>query len=733
MSHPLINAADPPERQREKLLTIADVLMRRVEQVTDDAGAAYLQFERAAMLEDQVRERTRDLETTLAQLNQAHARLADANRATEAARANLANAIETVQEGFALFGADEMLVMCNSRFGMHLRDIYRQLRPGLRFADYVGLVSRSRFLRLPEGVRPEDWAARRMRRHGDSRAIFNVELTRDQWLQVSEHRTPDGGTVVLQTDVTDIIRSERLERGKLLDKQARMVRATLDHISQGVVIFDNAARLVGWNERAGELLTIPRGRLRLGLEFEDLLPRMQGNLRLSHGLSPAELRDWVHAPGPRAALRFELRRGEALILDGFAQQMPDQGFVMSFTDVTSERAAISALSRANETLEARVAARTLELEGALANAERANAARTRFVAAASHDLLQPLSAAKLFIASIADEALGPSARDTLHKARTSLESVESILDALLDISKLESGRMSLSPGPVALRPVLQRLATEFAPIAAEKQLRLRIVGDAPSVVSDPTYLRRILQNLIGNALRYTDRGGVLVGVRRAGPDAVRIDVIDTGPGIPAEDHENIFREFHRLNARASASEGLGLGLAIVERAAALLGHRLTLESRVGRGTRFSLRLDLADRPAEQPQSASSEPRQARSLDGLIGLLVDNDSDIRRALGLLLESWGIAVLEAANAPEALSLLEELGIAPDFMLIDNQLGGDMNGLELIGVLRARYGQIPVRLITADRTDDVREDCASASVSVIYKPLDTRALERFVTSLA
>ena len=285
MIETLINPADPPERQTEKLLAIAQVLMRRVEQITDDSGAAYAQFQRAALLEDQVRERTRDLERALDLLNDSNARLAEANRATEAARQNLANAIETIQEGFALFDAQDVLVMCNSRFGMHMLDLREHLRPGLRFGDYVEQVSRSRFLELPPGETPEDWAVARRRRHQDRHVIFNVRMVWDRWVQVSEHRTADGGTVILQTDVTEIIRLERSERGKMLDDQARVIRATLDHISQGVCIFDAEARLVGWNQRLGQLLTVPMARFRMGVSFDAILDRFRLDLVFGEGLS----------------------------------------------------------------------------------------------------------------------------------------------------------------------------------------------------------------------------------------------------------------------------------------------------------------------------------------------------------------------------------------------------------------------------------------------------------------
>jgi two-component system, sensor histidine kinase len=728
MTHSLLNPADPPERAREKLLTIVEVLMRRVEQATDASGAAYAQFERAAMLEDQVHERTRDLERALDLLNQSNAQLAGAMREAEAARRNLSGAIETVQEGFALFDPSDVLVMCNSRFGLHMSDIRPHLRPGLDFAAYVAMVSRSRHLILPEGETPEGWAVARLRRHQDRHVIFNVQMEGDAWVQVSEHRTADGGTVILQTDVTDIIRAERLERGKLLDDQARIVRATLDHISQGVCIFDAGGRLLGWNERAAQLLAVPLARFRLGLAFDDVLARLGDALLPGSPVTATTLRDWA-ASGARVPLRFELHRPAGLILDAFAQGMPGGGFVVSFTDVSAERAAIAALSRANETLEARVAERTLELEDALARAERASSTRSRFVAAASHDLLQPLSAARLFVASAGDEPVPPRARDALVKAEAALDSVETILQALLDISRLESGHAAVRMGPVALGPLLARLADEFAPAAAARGLRLRVRPTGAVVQSDPALLRRILQNLIGNAVRYTDRGGVLVGVRRAGPHAVTVEITDTGPGIPEEEQDNIFREFHRLNARASASEGLGLGLAIVERAAGLLGHPLDLTSRMGRGTRFRLRLGRAE-AAPDPRPAPP-PLIARARD-LVGLVVQPDAALRAALVHLLEGRGVAVLEAEDAPGALALLEELGILPDFLLADGP-GGPDAACACAAALAARHPGIPAMVLAADRSDTFRTACAAMGAGVLAKPLDPGALDRFLATVA
>jgi len=721
----LLNPADPPARQLDKLLRIASVLMRRVETGGDTSGAAYAQFERAAMLEDQVRARTRDLERALDLLNDANARLAQATRAAEGARQNLADAIETVREGFALFGPDERLILCNARFCAHLPDLRPRLVPGLPFADYVAGVSRSPALILSEGETPQGWRRTRMARHRDRHVMFNVQFAGDNWVQVSEHRTGDGGTVILQTDVTDIIRAEREERGKLLDDQARLVRATLDHISQGVCIFDGAARMRGWNARAGELLALPMADFRAGLSFDDLLERLRARVVLTGGLSVAALRAWTMAT-PRPPLRFGLRRGSAE-LDAFAEGMPGGGFVISFTDVTAERRAIAALRQANETLEARVNARTLELGDALARAERANSTRSRFVAAASHDLLQPLSAAKLFLASMRDSPLPDRAAQALDKTEAALGSVEALLAALLDISRLESGRLGTRIEPVPMGPLLARLAEEFAPLAARAGLRFRVRPTTAVALTDATLTRRILQNLIANAIRYTRSGGVLVGLRR-GAAGFRVDVVDTGPGIPEAEREAIWREFHRLNARASASEGMGLGLAIVERAAALLGHRVTLDSRPGRGSRFALILPPAPADGPVPHPSEVAPRPALRRD-LIGLLIAPEDELRRALAHLLETWGVSVLDLPDPAEAPGLIADIGLAPDFVLLDTRPGDEGAGLDLIAAIAAAHGPRPMSLLTASRDPALAAAAAAAGAALIYKPIDTSILERFV----
>ncbi|MBO9401379.1 PAS-domain containing protein [Shimia sp. R9_3] len=721
----LVDPADTLERQNQKLLTIVDTLMRRAEASPDSTGVAYAQFERAVMLEEEVRARTLELERALDLLNTSNASLAQANAEAEAARANLANAIETVQEGFALFDANENLVMCNSRFGKHMRDVHHLFKPGLPFAEYVRIVSASPYLELPQGTTSEDWQKRRMIRHREQHVVFNARMAGDRWLQVSEHRTRDGGTVVLQTDVTDMMLIERQERERLLDDQARLVKATLEHLNQGVGIFDREARLVGWNRRLGELLSIPLRRFRLGLPFRTVYDQLSRIVTFRNATDAVDLFEWSAHQGRRAPLSFEVALGEDRTLAVFAQHMPDGGFVISFTDITTERRALRAISQVNETLERRVQERTLELRDALAEAERANASKSRFVAAASHDLLQPLSAAKLYLSSLENDLEAPDQRERLVKATGALQSVEDILGALLDISKLDSGRVAVHESRIPLNELLQQLHSELSPAAAEKGLRFDLRTADLSVTSDATYLRRILQNLMGNALRYTNAGRVLVGTRQRG-NTVVVEIWDTGPGIPPEQHQKVFDEFHRVNAAASPAEGLGLGLAIVERACRLLKHPLELHSTPGRGTRFCVTLPLAavhetPPPTEVLPTQSSEPLTHR-----IVLLVENDEALRQAISMTLENWGADVLSCGSDVEALDLLREIDIAPDVVLADYQLDNGATGTDLISILRELFGPLPACVISANRSPDLSALCAALNAPLLHKPLDLEALQ-------
>lgn len=728
MKSRLVNTADSVERQNEKLLKITQVLMNRVEQVTNDDGAAYEQFQRAVMLEDQVRTRTKELEDALNLLNESNYQLSLAMREAEASRNTLTEAIETVREGFGLFDAEDRLTLCNSRFGMFMPDIQSYLKPGLSFFEYIDHASQSRFIDLPQGVSAAEWAKRRRNRHREEHVVFNVAITGDRWVQVSEHRTAAGETVILQTDVTDIMRIERRERSRILDNQSRLIAATLDHLEQAVAVFDLNNALIGWNNRVSELLGLPLTSLRIGAHADTLLDHLR--MVSDDADIVSTLAAWIEGANGRPPVFLELTRTPGVVLKVNARAMPDRGFVVSFTDITAEREAAAELMRAKETLERRVVERTLELEDALSAAERANASKSRFVAAASHDLLQPLSAAKLFVSSMPVSADDEQGERVLAKTKSALNSVEDMIGALLAISKLETVNETFDVRPVSLGDLLARLDTEFQPMAAAKGVALKVLPSSAWVSSDPTYLRRIIQNLIGNAIRYTETGRVLVGARQRGP-MIRIDVFDTGPGIPEEAQSDIFEEFHRLENAKSSSDGLGLGLTIVDRACALLGHPLSVRSTVGRGSCFSVGAprirDVPQRAGRTPESGSVQ----RSETGALVLVIDDDAEVRGALEYALGELGHYVMEAESVADGLALIVEIEAEPDFLFLDFQLGRDTTALEHLDEIGAALPGTPICILTANRSPEIVAMCEERNLSLLHKPVGAEALDKVIRS--
>ena len=472
--------------------------------------------------------------------------------------------------------------------------------------------------------------------------------------------------------------------------------------------------------------------MRVGTGFTTLAEHFRRALVFDDAAGPERLFRWVAQTETRPPLMLDLRTRDGAYLHIFGQEMPDRGFVISFTDVTAEREGAAALQAANEGLEARVAERTLALEDALAQAERANASKSRFVAAASHDLLQPLSAAKLFLASVENADRVADQTATIRRVRSAFDSVESILGALLDISRLDSGSVTVSLSTFPLGNLLGRLFHEFRELARQEGLDLRLVPTSVVVRSDASYLRRIVQNLLANAVRYTRTGKVLLGARRVG-GAVRIEVWDTGPGIPECAREIVFREFQRLNAPQRSDGGMGLGLTIVERACALLGHRLELVSEPGRGTGFRVTVPrvegagaLPDEDALAREAAPGQPT------GLVALVIENDDAVRLAMSTLLEGWGVGVLDVPGRDEALQLLEDIGIAPDVILADFHLEGYANGIDAIAAVRSRHGPIPAYLITADRSPALAAFCETAGIPILNKPVEPVRLRALLSGI-
>lgn len=375
----------------------------------------------------------------------------------------------------------------------------------------------------------------------------------------------------------------------------------------------------------------------------------------------------------------------------------------------------------------RLSASNAELAAARETADEANRAKSRFLRAASHDLLQPLSAGRLFLGQLGELAEGAAEADLVARITASLESAEELIRALLDIARLDSLAFRASPAPVAVGRLFDRLAIDFAPLAAARGIGLRFVMSSEAVLSDPVLLRQIAQNLISNALKYSAGAKVVVGVKHDG-DGAWLTVQDQGPGIAEEDRERIFNEFERLSP--AEAPGSGLGLSIVRRACQLLGHEVQLSGAPGKGSRFRVRLPLMRNVCLTPEP---EPEALRG--GVAGrrvLIIENDAGMREAFGMLLRGWGMEVADASGLADALVAVRG-GFAPELLLTDYRLDGDETGVRAIEAVRAEIGApAPALIVSAEAAIDIRERAGALGAPVLEKPVREGRLRRTMLEL-
>ena len=501
-----------------------------------------------------------------------------------------------------------------------------------------------------------------------------------------------------------------------------ILQTALEHVSEGIAVFDKEFQLVCWNRQFGEVLDLPRDMIGIGTRLDEILRQ-----HAERGVFGAgDIDELVTERMTRylAAEPFIERFSErGLVLDVRTNHMPGGGIVTTFTDVTPSFEAAEALER-------RVAERTTELTllngelvRAKADAEEANISKTRFLAAASHDILQPLNAARLYVTSLVERQGSGEDGRLVGNIDASLDAVEEILGALLDISRLDTGAMKPEFGSFRIDEMMRQLEVEFAPLALEKRLDLTFIPSGATVRSDRRLLRRLLQNLISNAIKYTPQGRVLVGCRRIN-GALRIEVHDSGLGIPPSQTRAIFREFHRLRDGAKVARGLGLGLSIVERIGRVLNHPVQLKSRPGHGSMFGVEVPIAAavRASVPQRPARAVPAQ---LGGMAVLCIDNDPQILDGMEALLSGWGCRVMKAANLSAAIAVIETSDAVLSGLLVDYHLD-DGNGIDVIVQLRERFGRtMSSILITADRTPRVRDEARRHDVPILNKPVKPAAL--------
>ena len=490
---------------------------------------------------------------------------------------------------------------------------------------------------------------------------------------------------------------ENLALRREAEEKTALLEATLHNMRQGISLSDKNGRLRMWNPQFVDLLGVP------GMKVSEDVPIRE---ILSGARPPLDLGDLQRA---------EYRRDDGVVVEVAQNAMPDGGRVVTYTDITD--------------LKRREAA----LEAARRSAEQANVAKTRFLAAASHDLRQPIHALGLLFATLADRVRDESTVPVLKQIDGAVDAIDSMLNSLLDISKLDAGVVRPEIGPVDLAPLLERLNDEHQPIAIVTGNRLRVRPADAVVLSDAAMLQRILANLVSNALRYTVDGRVVVGARRCGR-SIRIEVYDNGPGIPADALEDIFLEFHQLgNPERDRRKGLGLGLAIVKRLADLLGHGIEVRSTVGRGSRFSVTLPWSATPQRTATHSAAVAAVGADLHGKRVLVLDDDVAVLDAMSSLLERWGCDVITTTTPEEA-----EAGIAsdsgpPDMLIVDYRLRRHASGIETIARLQALAGnRIPALVITGDTAPDRLREAQESGYPLLHKPVKPAQLRAVMRQL-
>ncbi|MCG9679218.1 PAS domain-containing hybrid sensor histidine kinase/response regulator [Vibrio sp. Isolate24] len=513
------------------------------------------------------------------------------------------------------------------------------------------------------------------------------------------------------------------EASELYDFSRGLLQGAIEHIGQGIAVVDKQLRLVAWNQRYLELFVFPQGLIQVGRPIADVIRHNAEQGLCGPGDPEDHVRRRIYHLEQGTRHTSSRVRPDGRVIEVQGNPMPGGGFVMSFTDITVFRDAEQALKDANESLEERVHERTQELEqlnkqlvSATQRSEHESQSKSRFLAAVSHDLMQPLNAARLFASSLSEVAQEEETKRLSKHIESALEAAEDLIGDLLDISRLESGKLDINVHGFAINDVLSNLNAEFSALAKQQGIEFEMVPSQLIVQSDPKLLRRVVQNFLTNAFRYNPKGKVVLGVRRVGQQA-RIEVWDNGTGIDEDKQQEIFEEFTR-GSQVRSDQGLGLGLAISKGIAHVLGHQIAMRSWPGKGSVFSITLNRSNEALVQPQAAPSAA--VSDLSHLNVLCVDNEPEILVGMENLLARWGCDVRTATDLVTSLKCLDEEWL-PDVILSDYRLDNGRTGLEVLQQCRLRLGDsFKGVIISADRTNDMMEGIKSNGFSFIPKPV-------------
>ncbi len=547
-------------------------------------------------------------------------------------------------------------------------------------------------------------------------------------------------SLLLEKDGTSSTDTIRLldDASEALQQNRDLLQKALDQMDQGISVFNNEYRLTNWNGQFRRLLGLPPEMGHFGMPLKAITAML-----VETGQIDAETeRETVESITQfRRTWQLALKRS-GRILEVRSNPMPDGGIVITYTDITGRVEADEALKRAKESLELRVKARTVELTKvneelakAQARAEEANLGKTRFLAAAGHDISQPLNAARLYTSSLVERLANHGdgkSRDVAGKIDSALEAVEDIIGAVLDISRLDAGALKPNPSAFAIGDLLEQVVSDFQPMAEKKGLSLRFVPTRLVVETDRNLLRRVIQNLVSNAIKYTHEGRILVGVRRQEHHVV-ICVLDTGIGIAQNQFQHVFKEFQRLSDGARIASGLGLGLSIVDRISRVLSIDVALNSVPGKGTAFTVAVPRSHLTAsEKPLQRILLTPSRELLTGLVIACIDNDEAVMAGMSVLLTGWGARVIAAPRRDVLAERLDAELFAPHAIIADYHLD-DGTGLDVIADMRERFGPaLTAILATADRSTELRNRCSAGDIQLLNKPLKPAALRAILTQI-
>jgi Na+/proline symporter/signal transduction histidine kinase len=532
------------------------------------------------------------------------------------------------------------------------------------------------------------------------------------------------------------------EANQMFRFNRELLQSGVENIEQGISVVDADMRLVAWNQRYIQLLEYPEGFVIAGKPVEELL-----RFNIAKGIiTGAESEDLITRRIEHMRMGnnhyFQRTMPNGVVLEIRGQSMPGGGFVSTFSDITAHIEAEKTLQKANENLEKRVEERTQALKQAKAEAEAANSSKTRFLAAASHDLMQPFNALSLFTSMLKKKVKTDELILLADHIDDSLNVVEALLSDLVEISRLDNSSENVENAHFALDELLSPLKNEFTVLAQQDDITFKYQESSCWVNSDKRMLRRIIQNFLSNAVHYChDKKGkkseiqskILLGVRHS-QDSIRIEVWDNGPGIPFEKQQTIFQEFERLEQNREIP-GLGLGLAIAERMSSLLGLSISVKSSVGKGTGFMIEV-----PRTQPQLTilpkNIETPADKPIDKFTNmpiLLIDNDSLLLTALSSQLTEWGCQVFTARDVDTAKQMLVKMIDPPRLIIADYHLDNDKNGVDLVVdiLLKEKWG-MPCVICSADPSEQVRQHTSDANFLFLRKPVKALALKRLIRQL-